>query len=57
MKFLQERDIFGQPVTVLYKGSDVYKTKMGALCSLLVTILILVNVAILTEGFMDGSKQ
>ena len=43
-KFLVERDIYGLPITVLYKGSDVFKTWMGATCTLLTYCLLLVNV-------------
>jgi hypothetical protein len=32
-------DMFGHPVTLFYKGSDVYKTKLGALMSIGVLIL------------------
>ena len=34
-------DSFGQPIGVFYRGSDVYQTKFGALCSLLVFSLVL----------------
>ena len=47
-KFLIERDIYGLPITVNYKGSDVYKTRMGATCTLLTYALLLVNMITLT---------
>ena len=32
-------DMFGHPVTMFYQGSDVYKTKLGALMSIGVFVL------------------
>ena len=32
-------DMFGHPVTLFYQGSDVYKTKLGALISIGVLVL------------------
>ena len=56
-KFLVERDVFGQSISVLYKGSDVYKTKVGSFCSFVVLVLTLINTYTLTVGFFDGSQQ
>lgn len=56
-KFLVNLDIFGQPITVLYKGSDTYKTKIGALCTILVTVLILINTVMLAKGYINNSRQ
>ena len=47
-KWLTERDIYGVPITVLYKGSDVYKTRMGAMCTILTYALLLVSIISLT---------
>ena len=55
-KFLVERDIYGLPITVRYKGRDVLKTWMGGACTLLTYALLLVNVVHLTSSFIDGSK-
>ena len=57
VKFLVNRDVFGQPITVLYKGSQTYKTKIGALCTVLVTVLVLVNTVMLAEGYISQSRQ
>ena len=57
VKFFVDRDIFGSPVTVLYKGSDTYKTIMGALCTVLVIVLVLVNSFILAQGYISQSRQ
>ena len=56
-KFLVERDIFGQPISVLYKGSDVYKTRVGSFCSFVVLVLTLINTYTLVVGFFNGSLQ
>ena len=55
--FLVARDIYGVPVKVLYNGSDVYKTRMGSFCTMLTYALLLLNVILLTQGYLDGSKQ
>ena len=34
-------DKFGEPVKILYKGEDLYTTKIGALVSIGVYILVL----------------
>ena len=56
-KFLVKRDIFGQPIAVLYKGSDNYRTKLGAIYTILSAVLILINAAVLIQGFFNGSRQ
>ena len=55
--FLIERDIYGAPITVNYKGSDVYKTKLGAFFSLVTYVLILVNLGMAVQSYFNGSKQ
>ena len=55
-KFLVEQDMFGQPVTVNFKGSDVYKTKLGAFLSLATYSLIIFNLVSLIQSFFDGSR-
>lgn len=57
IEYLVDKDIYGQPVTVNYKGSDSFKTSFGSFCSLLTYVLILFNFTTLVRGFMDGSKQ
>ena len=56
-KFLVKRDIFGQPIAVLYKGSDNYRTKLGGICTILSAVLILINTVILIQGFFNGNRQ
>ena len=55
-KFLLNRDIYGVPITVVYKGDSVFKTYMGAAFTLLTHALLLVNVINLTQSYSDGSK-
>ena len=39
---MQEQDVFGEPVTIGYKGSATYKTPWGALLSVLEKVFILI---------------
>ncbi len=55
--FLVDFDIFGQPIGVNYKGKDVFKTKIGALITLMVYIVIIFNFVSLSQDFMNNSKQ
>ena len=55
--FLVEKDIYGQPITVNYMGSDAFKTKMGALITLLTYALMLFNFTNLMQAFFNGSRQ
>ena len=55
--FFVSKDMFGQPVTVNYRGSDVFRTKIGALLSLVTYLLILFNLVNLVQSFIDGSRQ
>ena len=57
VKFIVEQDIYGQPISIFYKGSDVFQTKMGSLCTLLTYTLLMVYGIALTEAFLDNSKQ
>ena len=49
--------MFGQPITVNYRGSDVFRTKLGAILSFLTYALMLFNLINLVQSFFDGSKQ
>ena len=50
-------DIYGHPVGVHFKGSDTYKTKLGAFVTLATYTLILFNLGTLVLAFFDSSKQ
>ena len=49
--------MYGQAIRVHYKGYDSFRTWPGAICSLAVNVLILVNLVTLTTAFFDNSKQ
>ena len=55
--FLVDQDIFGQPISVFYKDSDVFKTRLGALATMATYALMLFNLLTLMQAFFDGSKQ
>ena len=50
-------DIYGWPIKVNYRGSEVYKTRVGAFCSILTVFIILFNFLTLFARFIDGGKQ
>ena len=52
-----DQDIYGHPVGVHYKGSDTYKTKLGAFCTLGTYAMIFFNLTVLIIAFNDGSKR
>ena len=55
--YLVSWDIYGHQLGVNYRGSGAYQTKMGAFCTLIMTILIMFNLTNLVVAFFDGSKQ
>ena len=55
--FVLNRDIFGQPITVMWHGSDVHKTKMGTLCTFLTYGLLLAYLVTQINSILDGNKQ
>lgn len=55
-KFILRFDAFGHPIAVHYDGEDRYKTRFGAVVSLVVLALIIFNLANLASVFMDGSR-
>ena len=54
--FLKDRDIFGYPIGVQYRGSKTYKTWLGTMCTFTVWILILVNAVTLSKALIDTSR-
>ena len=48
-------DMYGQPISVNYRGDAVFKTKVGAFCSFATYALIIFNLVALVESFFDGS--
>ena len=47
---------FGVAVGVLYKGDDHYKTRLGALFSIAVYVLVIINLVNFITAFLDGSR-
>ena len=56
-KLLVGQDIYGHPISVLYRGSDYYKTRLGAFFTLATYVLIAINTIQLIVAFNNGSKQ
>ena len=50
-------DIFGHPVGVNYKGSGVYKTKLGAFVTLVTQSLMIFNLITASIAFFNRSRQ
>ena len=44
-KLLKKFDIFGQPVSIGFKGRSTHKTKLGGLVSVILTVVVLVYVS------------
>ena len=56
-RFLVDRDIYGEKIKVMYKGNDLYQTKLGALCTILTYVLICINAFSVFQGFVNGTRQ
>ena len=48
--------MFGQSITVNYRGSQHYNTILSSIVSIAVIILIVTNFILLTIGYLNGSK-
>ena len=55
--FLVSQDIFGHPISVHYKGSDTYQTRLGSFVTIIAYTLMIVNLLTLTIAFVDHSNQ
>ena len=51
--FVRDRDIYGQAVTLNYKGDDTFKTFPGGILSLFVTLAVLSYAALKTKYLTD----
>ena len=51
MGIIEQLDIFGTPVGVHYQGNRKYRTKVGALISLIALLLIGYNLATLSLNY------
>ena len=52
--FVRSFDKFGEPVKMLYKGEDTYKTKLGAFLSILLNTVVLAY--LVKKGIALGTK-
>ena len=48
LAFLRSKDIFGHPIQVNYLGDQTYKTNLGAVCTLVIYTLAVLNIVTLT---------
>ena len=51
-----DQDIYGHQIGVHYQGSDTFKTKLGALCSILTYTIIIANFITLVVDFKDNNR-
>ena len=56
-EFFVNQDIFGHKIGVNYRGQDAYKTGMGATCTFLTYLLLLINLEQLISGYLDTSSK
>lgn len=42
--FVVSKDVFGHPIRVNYKGRNTFQTKLGAFCTLITALLMLVSI-------------
>ena len=50
-------DFYGHPVGVHYRGSGSYSTKLGALCSIITVLLIVINTLDIWTKFIHKTDQ
>ena len=55
--FLIGQDIYGYAIGVNYQGKGVYQTRLGAMCTFISYVLMIVITLNLSIAFSDGSKQ
>ena len=56
-QLIVDQDIYGHAIGVHYRGSDAYKTRLGALFTLVTYILMAINTVSLIIVYRDGSRQ
>ena len=55
-KFLVNQDMYGHMIGVHYRGKDVYKTRLGALVSIAMYVIMSMNAYSLYIAYRDGSN-
>ena len=56
-KLIVGQDIYGHAVSVHYRGSDYFRTRIGAIFTMVTYVLIAINTIQLIIAFSNGSKQ
>ena len=56
-EFVLERDVYGHPIAVHFKGKTAYNTWLGVLCTFLVYGVVFQSVIALGGAFLDHSRQ
>ena len=56
LQYLVSKDIYGYQFKVNYMGDDTYKTKLGALWTIVTYAALLFNFYVLVSAFQDGSN-
>ena len=57
LKAIKYLDTYGRPISLQYKGSDTFRTSLGAACTILTYSAVLIYLISLLIAFSDGSKQ
>ena len=55
-EFIVGQDIFGHVIGVNYKGRGTFQTRLGAFCTFLTYMAILINFLSVIIAFNNGSK-
>ena len=53
---VRQMDIFGEPISLYYKGETTFNTRVGGICSMVLLSLILTNLGTDLYKFSKGSQ-
>ena len=56
-EFLLDRDIYGHPINVHFKGKTTYNTWLGLLCTLFVYSIVCQSMIVLGTDFINDLRQ
>ena len=56
-QLIVDQDIYGHAIGVHYRGRDAFKTRLGALFTIVTYVFIAINFINLATAFVDGSNQ
>ena len=56
-QIILDRDIYGYPITINYRDSDTFKTRLGSACTLATYVLLFIKIFKLLGAYYDGSMQ